>query len=93
MPTRLRPWSLEPPASWSGSSAARLQTPPAACQSTRMGSEAALLLPWQASQAAWSSKLRANLLVAERAHGTASALTPCPGHSTRLGARSTWHLL
>ena len=42
-----------------------------------------------ASQATWSSKDEVNLLDAERAHGTASALTPCSGHSARRGACST----
>lgn len=63
--------------------------PPTVCQSTRMSSETALLLQAQASHATWSSKPRVNLLAAERAHSTASDLTPCSGHLTLVGAYYT----
>lgn len=63
--------------------------PPTVCQSTRMSAARALRHMCSAGQATSSSNAEAKRLAAERAHGTASARTPCSGHSARSGAYST----
>lgn len=88
IPTGLSPSRRPRPSASSSDASTPGQMPPTVCQSTRMSSASALLHMWSASHATWSSKAEANLLAAERAQGTASALTPCSGHLTRRGAYS-----
>lgn len=85
---RLRPSSLPRPSRASGSASTRAHIPPTVRQSTRISSAGALLHMWSASHSTVPSNALVNLLAAPRARGTASALTPCSGHSTLLGACS-----
>ena len=82
-PTARSPSNRPRPSASSSEAPTRAHIPPTVRQPTPRSSARALRHVCGASQAAWSPKDEVGLLDAGRAHGTASALTPCSGHPAR----------